>query len=133
MRNIESLNKSVKSLVNQNQRRIDLDDRRIKKHIAKALDDYEEDIGERLANILNEVKNMQEPIHAKFIDMSSASEGLQRSNLRFMQLYRQCLIELQTEIKEKKSVLDTAQLAFLTADPGLVQQKISSYTNNYKK
>lgn len=76
---------------------------------------------------------MQEPIHAKFIDMSSASEGLQRSNLRFMQLYRQCLIELQTEIKEKKSVLDTAQLAFLTADPGLVQQKISSYTNNYKK
>ena len=41
-------------------------------------------------------------------------------------------MELQNEIKEKKQVLDTSQLAFLTADPGLVHQKIQASVNNYR-
>ena len=36
-------------------------------------------------------------------------------------------------MKEKKKVLDTAQLAFLTADPGLVQSSVANHINNYKK
>ena len=58
---------------------------------------------------------------------------MSRQNLRFVALYRECLLELQNEIKEKKQVLDTTQLAFLTADPGLVQQKIQSCITTYQK
>ena len=66
------------------------------------------------------MKNLQEPLHAKFLLLSKESEGLGRQNMRFAALYRECLHELAKEIKEKKQVLDTSQLAFLTADPGLV-------------
>ena len=41
--------------------------------------------------------------------------------------------ELAKEIKEKKQVLDTSQLAFLTADPGLVQTKIQASVGHYHK
>ena len=58
---------------------------------------------------------------------------MSRQNARFVALYRECLRELQNEIKEKKQVLDTSQLAFLTADPGLVQTKINSLMSTYHK
>ena len=53
--------------------------------------------------------------------------------MRFVALYRECLQELAKEIKEKKQVLDTSQLAFLTADPGLVQAKIQASVGTYHK
>ena len=34
---------------------------------------------------------------------------------------------------EKKKILDTAQLAFLTVNPGLVQQSVASHVNTYKR
>jgi phosphatidylserine decarboxylase len=53
--------------------------------------------------------------------------------MKFLKLYRECLTFLQAEVKEKKRVLDTAQLAFMTADPGIVQQTVASHINSYKK
>ena len=82
---------------------------------------------------MGHVNNLQEPLHAKFLLLSKEAEGLSRQNQRFLSLYRECLQELQKEIREKKQVLDTTQLAFLTADPGLVQAKLASVINNYHK
>mmetsp|Transcript_24586 Transcript_24586/g.32923 ORF Transcript_24586/g.32923 Transcript_24586/m.32923 type:complete len:83 (+) Transcript_24586:75-323(+) len=82
---------------------------------------------------MDQVSNLEEPIHARFLTLSKASEGLARQNMRFIALYRECLQELSKEIKEKKQVLDTSQLAFLTADPGLVQAKIQASVNIYHK
>ena len=75
---------------------------------------------DRIDQVLDQVNNLEEPIHAKFLQLSKESEGLARQNMRFIQLYRECLLQLAGEIREKKQVLDTSQLAFLTADPGLV-------------
>lgn len=58
---------------------------------------------------------------------------MHRANYKFLALYRECLGELQSEIKEKKHVLDTSQLAFLTADPGLIQTKLSDAITTYHK
>lgn len=132
-RQVDCLSKAVKQLQDHKLRRDEFDDKRIRAHIGKALDQVEKDIDQRIDKIMVHVKNLQEPIHAKFIDLSKEAEGLSRQNLRFVALYRECLRELQQEIKEKKQVLDTSQLAFLTADPGLVQQKIAACVSTYHK
>ena len=80
---------------------------------------------------MDHVNTLEEPLHAKFLLISKESEGLARQNMRFVALYRECLGELAKEIKEKKQVLDTSQLAFLTADPGLVQSKIQASVNTF--
>ena len=52
--------------------------------------------------------------------------------MKFIKLYHECLSYLQSEVKEKKMVLDSAQLAFMTADPGLVQLNQSSLISAYR-
>ena len=54
----------------------------------------EDNLEDRLHEILQQVKNMEEPIHAKQIDVEKAAEGMSRQNLRFVALYRECLLEL---------------------------------------
>ena len=82
---------------------------------------------------MTQIKDLQEPIHMKFIDLNKEAECLSRQNMRFIALYRECLRELHEEVKEKKQVLDLTQLAFLTADPGLVQAKIASAATTFHK
>lgn len=101
-------------------RRDDYHDHRIKAYLAKAESKILKDVDDRIVKVKNLVENLQEPLKAKFLDISRETEGLARQNVRFLALYRECLTELSKEIREKKAVLDTSQLAFLTADPGLV-------------
>ena len=63
---------------------------------------------DRVERVMDHIASLQEPLNAKFLDMSKESEGLARQNMRFMKLYRECLQELAQEIREKKSVLDTS-------------------------
>ena len=102
------MSKAVKLLQDQILHKDEVDDRRINSHIVKAVDNLEKDLDKRLTKIFNQVEKMEEPIHAKFIDLNKETEGLPRQNLRFVSLYRECLKELQVEIKEKKQVLDTS-------------------------
>ena len=51
-------------------------------------------MSERLEKVMDYVQEMQEPIHAKFLDLTKAAEGMSRQNVRFVALYRECLKEL---------------------------------------
>ena len=121
---IDILSKAVKNLQDEKLRRDEFVDRRIQQNLSKVVSKLEQDVDDRIEKVMEHLNNLQEPLHAKFLLLSKESEGLARQNMRFLALYRECLQELSKEIKEKKQVLDTSQLAFLTADPGLVQQKI---------
>ena len=54
----------------------------------------QDDLDKRIENVHEMVANMQEPIHAKFLDLSKEAEGLSRQNMRFVSLYRDCLFDL---------------------------------------
>ena len=77
-RQTDCLSKAVKQLQDHKMRRDEFDDKRIRAHIGKALDQVEGDIDKRIDKIMIHVKNLQEPIHAKFIDLSKEAEGLSR-------------------------------------------------------
>lgn len=96
------MSKAVKSLQDLKLRRDEFDNKRIEAHIAKAMFGLEGNIDKRLHDIMKQVSNLEEPIHAKFLDISKEAEGLSRQNMRFVALYRECLMELHNEIKEKK-------------------------------
>ena len=130
-RQLDCISRATKSLQDQKLRRDEYDDQRIKAHLSKAMKKMERNMDDRVERVMDHIASLQEPLNAKFLDMSKESEGLARQNMRFMKLYRECLQELAQEIREKKSVLDTSQLAFLTADPGLVQQKIQAAVSTY--
>lgn len=67
------------------------------------------------------------------LNLKSESEGFVRQNLKFMKLYRECLTYLHAEVREKKKVLDASQLAFLTADPGVIQQTAANHLTMYQR
>ena len=51
-------------------RREELDDRRIQKHIDRALKVMEDNVDERHQKVMDHLDHLQEPLHAKFIDLS---------------------------------------------------------------
>ena len=122
--NIDNLAKATKTLQDQKLHKDELDDRRIQKHLTKAINQQEKETDDKIEKVMQHMHTLEEPLHAKFLVLSKEAECLARQNMRFVQLYRDCLQDLSKEIKEKKQVLDTSQLAFLTADPGLVSTKI---------
>lgn len=52
--------------------------------------------------------------------MRNAQEGFERQNVRFMKLYHECLSQFKVEVREKKNILNDTKLAFMTAEPGLL-------------
>ena len=49
-----------------------------------------------------------------------------------MKLYHECLTQLKTEVREKKKVLDGTSLAFMTAEPGLLNQTVGSFVTSFR-
>ena len=111
----------------------DIINRKMQLAIDKALSNYTLGLKDKIAAINHRIDHLNDPLNQQLLKMKSESESYARQNMKFLKLYHECLTFLQTEVKEKKRVLDTAQLAFLTADPGAVQQTVASHLTVYKK
>ena len=58
--------------------------------------------------IHKEIDDLREPLDIKLLNLGEENKLLHRTNQKFLGLYRECLGELQSEIREKKQVLDTS-------------------------
>jgi len=76
--------------------------------IDKALANYSLGLMDKIAAINKRIDHLNDPLNGQLNKMKSESEIYARQNMKFLKLYHECLNFLQTEVKEKKRVLDTA-------------------------
>ena len=117
---VGKIERIVKKLNEERLDNVGFADRKIQSHIKKGLEHYDKGLEIKLNDLHKQIHDLKEPVDQKLLNLQAENEGMSRQNLKFIQLYRECLTDLQSEIKEKKLVLDTSQLAFLTSDPGLI-------------